>query len=158
MEDCFVLLDDCHSSEVDRSSRLYTGFAKQHACTDPATLAAMWAEVEADMSHGLHAAVLVDYEWGAKLQKAGMQYLKPQDSSALRVLLFTHVVHLTSTEVAQWLAKKDASDAPSPAGIVNLAPGVSQSEFESGVSRILDLIRAGETYQVNYTYRMRGQQ
>lgn len=158
MEDCFVLLDDCHASDVSRSSRLYTGFVKQHVCTDPATLATTWAQVEADMAQGLHGAVLVDYEWGAKLQHAGVRHLQPQDASALRVLLFNRLEHLTSIEVAQWLAQKDGGATPSPAGIANLTPSLSQSEYESGVSRILDLIRAGETYQVNYTYRMRGQQ
>ena len=158
MEDCFVLLDDCHATHASRSSRLYTGFAKQHVCTNPATLDAVWAQVEADMAQGLHAAVLVDYEWGAKLQKAGTRHLSAADGSAFRVLLFKHLAFFGSDEVAQWLAKQDGSDTPSPAGIANLAPSVSRAEFDAGVARILELIRAGETYQVNYTYRMQGQQ
>jgi para-aminobenzoate synthetase/4-amino-4-deoxychorismate lyase len=158
LENCFVLLDDCHATQSNPSSRLYTGYVKQYFCTDPATLDAFWAAVEADQAQGLHAAVLVDYEWGAKLQRAGTRCLAANDAGALRVLLFSQCAHLPSAAVDRWLADQDGCPAPSCAGVADWVPSVTQTEFEAGVAKILDLIRAGETYQVNYTYRMHGAQ
>jgi para-aminobenzoate synthetase/4-amino-4-deoxychorismate lyase len=158
LDNCFVLLDDCHATESRPSSRLFTGLVKQHMCTDPTTLDAFWSQVETDQAQGLHAAVLVDYEWGAKLLGAGTRSLTEGDSSALRVLLFNQCTQLAAAAVDDWLAEQDGGGAPSCAGVVDWMPSVTQTEFDCGVAKILDLIRAGETYQVNYSYRMHGAQ
>ena len=86
--DCFALLDDRAATPERPLSRLYTGFEREHRCTDPATLDATWAAVDADLRAGLHAVLLADYEWGAKLLKAGHARLPNHDASSLRVLMF----------------------------------------------------------------------
>lgn len=158
MDDAFVLLDDCHASAQHPTSRLYSGFVREHRCTDPETLDAVWQVVQADQRAGLHAAVFADYEWGAKLQQAGLGHITAQDTSALRVLLFRQCERLSEPAVAQWLAERDASITPSPAGLCDLQPSVPQSRFEQDIERIRELIRRGETYQVNYTLRLHGTQ
>ena len=153
----FVLLDDCKATAGHPASRLYTGYAHLRVCADPQTLDTFWQEVEADMAAGLHAAVFADYEWGARLLQAGHQSL-PANSGALRVLLFRSLQTLSAPQVEDWLARRDGSTAPSVAGVMALEPSVTRVEFEEGIHNILALIRAGETYQVNYTYRLQGQQ
>lgn len=156
--DVFVLLDDCQASAQQPTSRLYRSFVREHRCTNPQTLDALWLAVEADQRLGLHAAVFADYEWGAKLQQAGMQNVAADDSSALRVLMFRTVEHLSADAVAGWLAQEDGCDTPSPAGICALQSRVDQQRFEADIARIHELIRRGETYQVNYTFRIQGSQ
>jgi para-aminobenzoate synthetase/4-amino-4-deoxychorismate lyase len=158
LDDVFVLLDDCHASDAAPISRLYRGFVREHRCTNPHTLEALWLAVKADQHSGLHAAVFADYEWGAKLQKAGVQHLTADDGSALRVLMFRTMERLSTDAVAGWLAQQDGSDAPSPAGICELQPSLDQARFEADVARIHALIRRGETYQINYTLRIQGSQ
>ena len=66
----FALLDDCEASAAQPSSRLYTGFVREHVCTDAtdrAALDALWAAVAQDQRVGLHALLLADYEWGEAL-------------------------------------------------------------------------------------------
>jgi len=63
----FALLDDCDASAARRSSRLYTGFAHERVCADPAQLEAVCEAAESDARHGLHAIVLADYEFGRHL-------------------------------------------------------------------------------------------
>lgn len=46
----------------------------------------------------------------------------------------------------------------SAAGVANLRPSVSRIEFDAAVASIHALIEAGESYQVNYTYRLHAQQ
>ncbi len=158
LANCFVLLDDCHAIDASPSSRLYTGFVKQHVCTDARLLDDVWSAVESEMASGLHAAVLIDYEWGAKLQSAGTQHLSPNDTSALRVLLFSQLDRWSSDQVSRWLAWQDGQETPTPAGIADLQSSVDAPAFEAGVAKIQDLTRAGETYQVNFTYRVSGSQ
>ncbi len=157
-DNAFVLLDDCHATAAAPTSRLYSGLVREHRCTDPHTLDALWQAVAADQRSGLHAAVFADYEWGAKLQQAGLAQVTAQDCSALRVFMFKELHTLSAGAVALWLAQQDGSDTPTPAGICDLQAGVDQARFEADIARIHALIRRGETYQVNYTLRMRGSQ
>ena len=165
---CFALLDDCGATAQQPSSRLCQGFVREHRCTDPAGLDAMWAQVDADLRAGLHAVLLADYEWGAKLLKAGFERLDAGDASALRVLMFREVAMLSAAEVNAWLVHREAGRAgqaaqaelpvqASAAGVMTLSPTVDRPAFTEAIARIHEAIAAGETYQVNYTYRLHGQ-
>ncbi|MES2991246.1 MAG: aminodeoxychorismate synthase component I [Pseudomonadota bacterium] len=152
--DCFALLDDRDATRTRPASRLYEGFEREHRCVDPAQLDAVWAQVDADQRAGLHALLLADYEWGEKLLNAGV---RPGDAgAALRVLMFRDLRRLGRDEVNAWLAERDESTAHSPAGVMDLQPSVDRAEFTRAIDAIHEAIRAGETYQVNYTYRLGG--
>jgi len=160
MNAVFALLDDRDATPERPTSRLYTDFVREHRCVDPTTLDAMWDEVDVGLRSGLHAVVLGDYEWGAKLLGAGDRAFDADDRSALRVLLFSTLQHLSRAGVDEWLqALEDASQHPlgAAAGIMNLEPSVDRPAFTQAIARIHEAIRAGETYQVNYTYRLNGQ-
>jgi len=157
-DEIFVLLDDCGARPQAASSRLFTGFVQECRSTDPQTLDTLWPEVDAALAAGLHAAVLIDYEWGAKLLQAGHQGLRADGPGSLRVLLFRECALLCEPQVSQWLAYRSGAPSPGPAGISGLQPAIGRADFEAGVARIQDHIRAGDTYQVNYTYRLHGQQ
>src|SRR5262252_7613173 len=93
-ETCFALLDDDADTPARPASRLYTGFVREHRCTDPMRLDATCAAVQADLAAGLHGVLLADYEWGAKLMHAGDASLSAGDRSALRVLMFDTLAQL----------------------------------------------------------------
>ena len=149
-----ALLDDRHASEQHPTSRLYTGFVREHRNDDPARLDASWAAVEADQRAGLHALLLADYEWGARLLKAGHEGLAPEAQGALRVLMFERCEKLSRDAATRWLDAQP--DADGPAGTMDLRASVERSEFTQAIARIHEAIAAGETYQVNYTYRLHG--
>jgi len=151
--DCVALLDDRAATRARPSSRLYEGFEREHRCVDPAQLEAVWERVDADLRSGLHALLLADYEWGTKLLKAGV---RPGGESALRVLMFRSLKRLSRDEADAWLAEHDGSGADDAAGVMNLRPSVDRAEFTRAIAAIHEAIRDGETYQVNYTYRIEG--
>jgi len=153
----FALLDDRAATRERPTSRLYTGFLREHRCTDLATLDAAWAQVEADQRAGAHALLLADYEWGAKLLRAGHAHLSPGDGAALRVLMFVKLERLSRDEATAWLDAQATAEASSACGVMQLEPSVDRAEFTQAIARIHDAIAAGETYQVNYTYRLHGQ-
>ena len=155
MTEVFALLDDRDATALRPTSRLYLGFVREHRCTDPATLDAVWQQADADLRGGLHALLLADYEWGAKLLRAGDAKLAADDASALRWLMFGECLHLSRDQVDAWLAKQPGAD--DPAGTMALEASVDRPAFTVAIARIHEAIRAGETYQVNYTYRVDGQ-
>lgn len=154
MNEVCALLDDRDATAASPTSRLYTGFVREHRCTDPATLDATWDAVAADQRAGLHALLLADYEWGAKLQRAGTARLDAGDTSSLRVLMFRRLDRLSRTQADTWLAAQPGAD--DAAGVGRLEPSVTRADFRAAIARIHDAIAAGETYQVNYTYRLHG--
>lgn len=152
--DCVALLDDRDATRARASSRLYEGFVREHRCVDPVQLDAVWAQVDADLRSGLHAVLLADYEWGTKLLKAGVR--PGTESAPLRVLMFRTLKRLSRDEVDAWLAERDSSGADEAVGVMDLRPSVDRAEFTHAIAAIHEAIGAGETYQVNYTYRIDG--
>lgn len=162
MTACHVLLDDRNATALRPTSRLYTGLVSEHRCTDPSQLDAMWTKADADLRAGLHAVLLGDYEWGAKLLRAGHEALPANDASSLRVLMFSDCRKLSRDEADAWLQAQDdgaasSPSSPSPAGVMALRASVDHAAFTRAIDRIHEAIRAGETYQVNYTYRLHGE-
>ena len=150
----FALLDDTDASPACPTSRLYTDLEYECRCDDPAALDSFWAEVERAMAQGLHALVLADYEWGVRLQGlAGGE-------GSLRVLLFSQLARLTADEVGAWLVALEGRDAahggadPGPATTLGVRASVDRHVFDDAIERIHAAIANGETYQVNYSYRL----
>ncbi|MBN8441579.1 MAG: chorismate-binding protein [Thauera sp.] len=162
--DCFALLDDCAATAAAPTSRLYTGFVRECRCDDPAHLDVVWSEADREMRAGRHAVLLADYEWGARLLHAGDDALEPADAGALRFLIFESLQRLSAADVDAWLAAREAAElvpagsstaaGPAPAGVLELRPSVDGDAFRDAIARIHAAIREGETYQVNYTYRL----
>ncbi len=146
----FALLDDCDSTASRPSSRLYTGFRHERVCTDGAQLDAVCAAASADVDSGLFAVVLADYEFGQALQQNTQRA-----NGALRFLLFDDCRKMSRDEVDAWLALYDSGAVePSVAGIGGVQASVDEAEFGQAIGSIHDALRAGDSYQINYTYRL----
>ena len=74
------------------------------------------------------------------------------DGSSLRVLMFSDLAHLSRDEVEHWLEQQDAN--AESAGVMDLHCDTDLPAFTAAIARIHEAIRAGETYQVNYSYRL----
>jgi para-aminobenzoate synthetase/4-amino-4-deoxychorismate lyase len=153
----FALLDDCDATAARRSSRLYTGFVHERVCADAAQLEAVCGTVVAETQRGLHAVVLADYEFGRNLLDGEVhRSLKTQRGDAtLRFLLFERCEKLAREEVDTWLMARDEGTAePSVAGTANVRASVDTAQFNASIDAIHSALRAGDSYQVNYTYRL----
>lgn len=146
--DCFALLDDCTATDDDCRSRLYTGHTGTLLCRHVSELPVLWENMQQALQNGLHAVGVFSYELGAE-----MQDIEPHsmDNAISQVLLFNRCEHLSAAQVDAWLGKSEQH----PAGIANVHANVSEAEFMNAIERIHAYIEAGDTYQVNYTYRLR---
>lgn len=109
----------------------------------------MLVQMQEALEKGQYAVGLFTYELGEQLH--GIQ---PNAAGPLaQVLLFAHCEALNTAEVDAWLAQQDQPSQPT--GIAQVAASVTEKEFADAVARIHAYIEAGDTYQINYTYRMR---
>ncbi|ANB71358.1 chloride transporter [Paraburkholderia phytofirmans OLGA172] len=155
----FALLDDCGATAARRSSRLYTGFVHERSCADAAQLEAVCKTVAADTRRGLHAVVLADYEFGRHLLDGSQTHRAVKETqrgdATLRFLLFEHCEKLSRDDVDAWLAERDGGAAEaSVAGTANVRASVDPQQFNEAIDAIHAALRAGDSYQVNYTYRL----
>ncbi|HEY0847677.1 MAG TPA: aminodeoxychorismate synthase component I [Noviherbaspirillum sp.] len=147
--DCFALLDDCDASAAEPRSRLHTGYVGTLQCDDVAGLAIMLRQLEDALALGQHAVGLFSYELGEQMQGIAVP---PGVLPLAQVLLFERCERLSAEQVAGWLADKDRSRQP--AGVADVKASVSEEQFAAAIARIHAYIEAGDTYQINYTYRL----
>ena len=144
---CFALLDD--SSAETRRSRLYTGLVRTLACYTARSLPALLDDMQHELAAGRFAVGLFEYELGAR-----MHGVLPDDAAAsplAQILLFSSCQLLDATETDQWLR---AHDDGAPAGVAGIRASVDAQAFSDAISRIHAWIEAGDTYQINYTFRL----
>ena len=152
--ECFVLLDDNEASASQPRSRLYTGHVTTLLCQHAAEFPALLAQMQASQMQGLHAVGLFTYELGVLLQGVELPPGKA-DQELAKILLFEDCRHLSAGEADEWLEQRAAQEGDTTAGVVGLTPSVTEAEFSEAIAQIHRYIEAGDTYQVNYTYRVR---
>ena len=150
----FALLDDASADgHAQALSRLYSGHVGTLACLDAASWDGLLLEMQAALARGLYAVPVLTYELGAHL--LGI-HARPADTPLAQVLLFERCERMTAEQVASWVATR-AGTGPdaAPAGIADVQANIDEAQFVDAIGRIRGYIAAGDTYQVNYTYRLR---
>ena len=156
--ECFALLDDAsHGIGVEGEpaparSRLYTGHLGTLRCDDIGQWPQVLDQMRAALGRGEYAVTLCAYELGARLLDIGSA--PPANAPLAQILLFKDRASLTNAEVGDWLAAR-SFPIDRPAGIANIRASIDRPAFDAALARIHDYIAAGDTYQVNYTYRLR---
>ncbi|MBQ5949583.1 aminodeoxychorismate synthase component I [Massilia sp. ST3] len=145
----FALLDDASATQ-EAGSRLYNGHAGSLRCDDVSEWPRLLDALQEALQRGLYAVPLLSYELGAHLQ--GLP-ARPLAGPLAQVLLFTQCERMTASQVEAWLATRSAG--AETAGVAGIHANVDEAAFTGAIKRIRDYIAAGDTYQVNYTYRLR---
>jgi para-aminobenzoate synthetase/4-amino-4-deoxychorismate lyase len=148
-QEVFALLDDAGAAGEARS-RLYSRHAGTLRCEEASSWPLVLRDMQDALGRGLYAVPLLAYELGAQLHGLAAH---PVDGPLAQVLLFEQCEHLEAAQVEAWIATRAAR--PGPAGIGGIAANVDEAAFTEAIGRIRDYIAAGDTYQVNYTYRLR---
>lgn len=143
---CFALLDDA-SAEAQPAARLYLGLEKIITASDQQQFSELWQETEQALQCGRYAVAALSYETGAELY----QIAKRPESGASRILIFSQKHELNQAERDEFLALQ-LQQAPY-AGLHHLRSTTDFKQFSAAIQTIRDYIAAGDTYQVNYTFR-----
>lgn len=143
MNEPAVLLE-CNRADQNGVSYAFTGCVGQVAAAHPGEVNAALKEVERAVSRGLHAAGFIAYEAAAGLDHA----LKTRSPGAVPLVWFG--LFERRIEPAE-----DRSFGRRTYSLSAWRPSVASTEYEDAVARIREYIAAGDTYQVNYSYRLR---
>ncbi|CAJ0810874.1 bifunctional chorismate-binding protein/class IV aminotransferase [Ralstonia flaminis] len=151
----FALLDDATSGGVP-CSRWYTDYAGEFF-RPAGVLDGLDDDLRAAWREGLHALIIAPYEFGGPLvglpTSIEVSSALPGHDGRLRVLLFRSLQVLSPAEVdALFDAWPEVTGA---AGLFDCAASVDHAAYTHAIDRIHDWIAAGDTYEVNYTYRLR---
>jgi para-aminobenzoate synthetase/4-amino-4-deoxychorismate lyase len=105
---------------------------------------------------GAHVAVLLDYELGYWLEPASATQSVRLERPPLQALVFGRATWLERADFENQLTAWTSGlpEESRHAGIADLRHGLSADEYGGAIERILDLIRTGEIYQVNFTWPM----
>ncbi len=135
----YLLLDDARAGRA----RLYRDHIRRDTLTaaDLDQLDALLARGWAD---GLHAALRIPYEFGVALMELA--------ASAPPLILdwYARLDHLHGDAIDAWLRSRHDG---APAGLLDLCFDTDRAAYARTIAAIHALIRAGNTYQVNYTLR-----
>jgi len=149
----FALLDDASPDATPPSrSRLYRDYAGMLACHTLEEWPMLLVRLQEALAAGLYAVPVLSYELGEQL----LGIVPPAgatDTPLAQVLLFHGYDLLSADEVTAWLQERAGVNGP--AGIADIRSNVDETSFTRAIDRIRDYIAAGDTYQVNYTYRIR---
>jgi para-aminobenzoate synthetase/4-amino-4-deoxychorismate lyase len=147
--ECFALLDDSTAPANARRARLYTGYAGKLEFVETEQLDDVLIRMQQALQQGLHAVALFPYQLGEK-----MHGIAARMGSAVpaQILLYEQCARLSSAEVEAWLQR--CVSPQQPAGVVQVQAGIDEAAFVRAINRIHAYIEAGDTYQVNFTYRL----
>lgn len=135
----YLLLDDARAGRA----RLYRDHIRRDTLTaaDLDQLDVLLARGWAD---GLHAALRIPYEFGLALMELA--------ASAPPLILdwYARLDHLHGDAIDAWLRSQHDG---APAGLLDLCFDTDRATYACTIAAIHEHIRAGNTYQVNYTLR-----
>lgn len=144
----FVLLDDARA-EGATAARLFVRPVEVLTARSAAEVPALLSALEAAQARGLHAAGYLAYEAGKGLAPAWRGAVEAESGEALPGWfgLFEHVERIDADAVPGLL--------PDPASvwIGRPRPCVARGDYMAAIDAVLELIRAGDIYQVNFTFR-----
>ena len=152
-----ILLDDVESGAAKPTSRLYQEPIAHWAAFTPAEIDACFDAIQSALKAGHYVVCLVAYEYGQVIHRL------PNTSSAgiplIQAWAYRQPKKLTKAEVDAWLETQLAKldDDQRVSGVASCTESITDAQFQSDVEQIQEWIRCGDTYQINHTYRIRGE-
>ena len=146
----FVLLDDARADGAV-ATRLFTDPVDTLSASKAADIPALLDALQAARRRGLFAAGYLAYDAGKGLAttwRGAVDDGTADDGAPLGWFgLFERARRIDADAVATLLPD------PASAWIGHVAPRIAQADYQAAVEAVLELIRAGDIYQANLTFR-----
>ncbi len=156
-----ILLDDVESCAAKPTSRLYQEPLVYWAAFTPAEINACFNAIQSALKADQYVVCLVAYEYGQVIHRLPSTPSPAATPSIplIQAWAYHRPKTLTKAEVDAWLEKQLAqlTDDQRVSGVASCTESITQAQFQSDVLRIQEWIRCGDIYQINHTYRMRGE-
>jgi para-aminobenzoate synthetase/4-amino-4-deoxychorismate lyase len=152
---CSILLDDAHSAIDNPTSRLYQHPIQYIEAHSPQELDLALSNIEAAIAHKKYVVSCLSYELGEHF--VGV-HPRPSSTPWIRAWIFESVSKLSKDQADQWLQKQRLESKSNQLAKIDqaLIPSMTAPVFKNKIKAIQELIKNGDTYQVNFTYRISG--
>ena len=152
---CSILLDDAHSAPDNPSSRLYQHPIQYIEAHSVEELDIALLQIETAIAQKKYVVSCLSYELGEHF--VGI-HPRPSSTPWIRAWVFDTVSKLSKDQADQWLQKHLLESKSNQLAKIDqaLIPSMTESVFTNKVEAIQELIKNGDTYQVNFTYRING--
>ncbi len=148
----FILFENTLLSNTDEAAWLFTDPVREIIALNADALPAALAAIDEEREKGHYLAGYLSYEAGyalsAKLAPFRQQHTT--DNPLLQFYAFDQAQRLPPSEVTAALQQLPESEPY----IRNWKPSETEAQYIGKLERILEYISAGDTYQVNHTYRV----
>ncbi len=148
----FILFENTLPAYADEPAWLFSNPLKEIVATDQASLLTALAEIDDARKQGYYLAGYISYEAGYALSKKLHKFLKPVPKGQPLLQFYAFEKPTVIDAAAVTAALKALPE--SPPYIRDWQPTDTQAEYTQKQSKIHDYITAGDTYQVNQTYRV----
>lgn len=150
----FALFDD---NLEGRGDLLLSALRDVVVCESAADVEACFAAIEAARARGFWVALAASYELAYALEARFAAY--PPSPPLLTAWIFGAARTLRPEETARMLrqATRALGEHDRCAGVAGLSARLAPEDYRRRVARILELIAAGDCYQVNFTHALDGQ-
>lgn len=147
------LLDDVESGREQPTSRLYQQVQKKWSANRFSEVEACFDGIESALRRGEYVVALFAYELGYQLQGIPCKHAEPLP--LLRAWSFVGLTKYSKDDV-DGLLHECLKTNQSPSGILELRNSIDRERFIEDIAQIHQWIEAGDTYQINHSYRIYG--
>lgn len=152
----FALFDD----NLDNCGDLLLSDLEEHiVCHSGDDVVAAFRAIAAAQKRGRWTAVAASYELGHALEPRLSPLLPATGEPLIEAWVFRRADHLSAAETSDMLDRciERLSEHEQSAGVAAITLDLAERAYRDSVGRIRDLIEAGDCYQVNYTFALRGE-
>ena len=149
----FILFENTLPAHADEEAWLFTQPVREIVAYTPEKFKQALAVIDEERAKGHYLAGYISYEAGYALSERLLKFLPKittGKTALLRFYAFDKVQRITASDVKQALSEFPES----PPYINHWQPAESEAAYVENLSRIHEYISAGDTYQVNHTYRV----
>jgi para-aminobenzoate synthetase / 4-amino-4-deoxychorismate lyase len=154
-----VLLDDSLSSAKRPSSLLFKDPLHCWRVLKAEDIESALAEIEQARAQGHYVVALFSYELGELLQGVRSKDELETTTPFIEAYSFANGERLSAERVSEWVHSQVSKLAPEQqiSGLLGLHANLSEQDYAGDIAEIQRYIAQGDTYQVNHTFRLKGQ-
>ena len=162
-----ILLDDAQSTAASPTSRLYENaiyywrvLPSGDNALDLSATQKCLSEISESLTRGEYVVAAFAYELGRQIHKLPQRPPLPNEPHPLiEAWAFSCFKKLSKQDVDSCISEKLTllESSQRCAGVMDVQESISEDRFAADIDTIQEYIRSGDSYQINHTYRIKGE-
>ncbi len=130
-------------------SYLFINPVKKIICKNPDSILKTFNQLENYLKNGFYAAGFISYETGYILEKKLKNLIMHTDFPYIYFMIFKNCITFKNINL------NNIPNKFSDYALYDIKPNLNFNEYKKNFSKIKNLIKTGETYQINYCFKLK---